>query len=731
MKKLLTFVALAASMFCAQAADVIDAAGLIAQNPGVTLSDPQPLGSTYDEDYIYGNDLTYTAESGLTYDLVNIALTEDYFRFWYNADLSSCLNGGSTDQWLESITIKCYNIERSQDVRIFASENEFDYTSWDGRDGADFQYKEYCYPNSKGEVVVKVNVPCRFFAMTVSQGNVESITVNWTDVKPVPTVENPVFECWDNPVEVGSRLDIKTSTTGATIHASVYINDVLAAEQPEPYVLANEWDSMSVTLPGKAGDVVKVEAYASKENWENSETTTWTSEPLAMAPAPRPNLVKVGSDSNWISYVIGGEQVEIQVNTNDENWNPVPVEGAKVKYSYGWIDYDDSDNSYETETVEADAPVIITVPEDAPVGLTFIVNAVAVVEGYRESEKMSNYIQIISNVLDTPTFSLEDGATVKAGGSLTINRPNNASEIHYTVNGGEEQVSDQWSVTIPVTEEITVEAWATGDAPFKPSDKVTVTVAPEKFEDWQDVITVSTFGVNEDNHLDTSFTMHKSVLTNANTGVQYEYKGGFYNRWVDSDYVDMFYFDSNNWQVFPFLRNTIPGVESTSNKPVPVKTVQIDSYEDRGFYLFLSNEMIELTEEMTVYGYEGTDVLRLTVAGGYNMGYDYPDNFGLKPGVMINLDEFQKENGDDEHVYNDKLYFTIAPVQASQSYYLERAIVGYNNNVTTGIGSVAADSLNGLDAIYNLNGVKVSADNLKPGVYVRVVDGKATKVVVK
>lgn len=49
----------------------------------------------------------------------------------------------------------------------------------------------------------------------------------------------------------------------------------------------------------------------------------------------------------------------------------------------------------------------------------------------------------------------------------------------------------------------------------------------------------------------------------------------------------------------------------------------------------------------------------------------------------------------------------------------------------TGVEAVTVDALNGVEAVYNLNGVKVDTDNLTPGVYVRVANGTATKVLVK
>lgn len=49
----------------------------------------------------------------------------------------------------------------------------------------------------------------------------------------------------------------------------------------------------------------------------------------------------------------------------------------------------------------------------------------------------------------------------------------------------------------------------------------------------------------------------------------------------------------------------------------------------------------------------------------------------------------------------------------------------------SGVENVAADNHGGAEVVYNLNGVKVNADAIAPGIYVRVISGKATKVLVK
>ncbi|MCH5219778.1 MAG: carboxypeptidase regulatory-like domain-containing protein [Muribaculaceae bacterium] len=59
------------------------------------------------------------------------------------------------------------------------------------------------------------------------------------------------------------------------------------------------------------------------------------------------------------------------------------------------------------------------------------------------------------------------------------------------------------------------------------------------------------------------------------------------------------------------------------------------------------------------------------------------------------------------------------------------SFTGSVNTSETGVNGIVTDVTEGTPVFYNLNGVLVSGENMVPGVYVKVVNGKATKVVVK
>lgn len=129
------------------------------------------------------------------------------------------------------------------------------------------------------------------------------------------------------------------------------------------------------------------------------------------------------------------------------------------------------------------------------------------------------------------------------------------------------------------------------------------------------------------------------------------------------------------------------------------------------------------TNRIAIYDVEWTDgkpamtfstEIPMTKAVGWShMRFDYAGN----------LHAYLRENG-GYHVYamksNDPVVTT--PAKADSKIRL-----------TTGVEEIAVDAVEteGEAVYYNLNGIQVPADNLTPGVYVKVVGTTATKVVVK
>ena len=76
--------------------------------------------------------------------------------------------------------------------------------------------------------------------------------------------------------------------------------------------------------------------------------------------------------------------------------------------------------------------------------------------------------------------------------------------------------------------------------------------------------------------------------------------------------------------------------------------------------------------------------------------------------------------GGQEFTYTVVPVYNYGPAPASNSVTV---------SVSTGIDSIKGDGSTA--TYYNINGVRVSGRNLTPGIYVRVKDGKASKIAVR
>lgn len=182
-----------------------------------------------------------------------------------------------------------------------------------------------------------------------------------------------------------------------------------------------------------------------------------------------------GITITWAEEVRQCEQPTVSANY----WVPegtvtltAPTEGSTLTYSWG-VDAEADVATATGTTVEgAASPATITIPADAEVGKTFWVRATGKLDGYADSEEL-NFSQVLSsNVLAAPTFSHESGV-IEKGTWIYITRPRYATTIHYTTDGVNYQTSTSYEVSQEVTENMTITAYATGDAPFQKSPEVT------------------------------------------------------------------------------------------------------------------------------------------------------------------------------------------------------------------------------------------------------------------
>lgn len=596
-------------------ADHITPANLKAQNPEGKFN---PTGF-YDHEN--ANDvLNYKGESGADYYLSEVI--SDGTNYWLNDwnypnPKGECYNT-SAPGYIKSIKFDFdytpNNITFYVSANPITSDNKYQAT----------QVQIY----QQGGVIPEYvpDVVCKYFYMDVAQERYSDICVTWTSEAPLIAVKTPEINCWADPVTPGSNVNISTETQNATLHLSVYVNDVLNEELSKDV----EGSSTSFEMPGKAGDVVKVEVYATADEMVQSETATATYT-LEMPLAATPQL-----EEGWLSYVIPGQQLTIKSET----------EGAQITYKMSVSDWNNAENNWEGEEVTAPSPVTVTVPEQAKPGTTFVLVATAMAEGYQQSYQMQQYVNAISSKLDVPTFSLEDGTEVRSGTELRISRPDHATGIRYTINGGEEKTCEDWALYYNVTEDVTITAWAYGEAPFEESEKVTCSYKIEKFELWHNVIVPESFTTSNDDL--NNYNKNLYQYTDENTNVNYVYDGGLY----PSNGSNCFYMATEG----SILYNTTPG---------ELKRIKVDGANNwSSVYIVFSDEapVTEITTEMADYDYAGPR-LRVGASGETVAAY----------GEWIDLKALGTVGGLD---LSKAKYFAI--YRFGQNNYVSRVVVEYD-----------------------------------------------------
>jgi M6 family metalloprotease-like protein len=85
----------------------------------------------------------------------------------------------------------------------------------------------------------------------------------------------------------------------------------------------------------------------------------------------------------------------------------------------------------------------------------------------------------------------------------------------------------------------------------------------------------------------------------------------------------------------------------------------------------------------------------------------------------------------DKLVEGQTEYFYTVQAIGADSKSVASSVVYVTISGENGVANIVVDAQDSTTAYYNLNGVKVDATRLTPGVYVKIANGKATKVVVK
>ena len=347
------------------------------------------------------------------------------------------------------------------------------------------------------------------------------------------------------------------------------------------------------------------------------------------------------------------------------------AEGIDDTLTYSWGIKNGDENVVESGELTATEYADIKVPSDIEVGYTLWVKATATREGYDPSEPLDFTYTFEEVKLDAPTFSLPTSEDLMPGTEVTITMPSHATTLHYTLNDGDEQTSDA-NVTLTIKENTEVKAWATGEGLYTKSDDATASY--KVLGDNVDVLVPTMW----EDFTAGAYQFAEHGTATGKTGVKYEFNGGY----DVVNGVNTFYFNDYYTSIL---------YNKTGKKILRIK---LETPLAKTVYMYLSD-----VAPVTVYNSSPT------------FGFYDASDYGVWK--------------DAQEAKSGAQYFGIWGSVGQVS----RILIEYEDT-SVGVEGIAAE--NGEAMYFDLNGAKVnSLENAVPGVYVRVANGKATKVLVK
>lgn len=688
-KSLLSALCIGLCGFAAQA-DVTDVINLelietAAEMEGITLSDRAEDGSTAST-MILPVDGSLT-DSGITYQLGFVQKDGENIHFLYNGYAAAMENPDGL--YLKSVKVTytssngVYSTKgygRTTPVGFHGDDNNLPNVGWNSSAGSDWEgntdldytvdyFINYADLYAEGKFQYVVVCP------TESEA-VESIALVWSETAPVATVKTPSLYL-NTQVEgaypAGTQVQVRCATEGVTFHYQVTNTATNTVTQSGEGTVVNYWDSFNFELEGQPGDALLIEAWCTKEGFETSEKATQE------VTLTLPGLNMPNSNAQWGFNPAKGSRFTI-TNYNQDN------EGQTI----GDICY--TINGGEVQKVAGRQAVIQLVGE---IGDQFLCEVWVAAEGYAPSEKIEFDWTIVTNVLPAPDFSVESGE-VRAGTVVQLKLADYQSSMvaagfRYRINGGEWVVcEDKWNPSFKVVETCTVEAQTLAETEgqydnYLDSEIVSAAYTLEVLG--ADAIPVAANAWGEEKF--NSYTWGDVEIN----GVTFGFNGDIYKDYSTQE----LYFNMSN--MYYCLTN-----KSAINEGIQSVKVDINGYA--GVKLYFSDELMFDYPSVGVEGLPAeTQDNVLTVEpseSGKWISLTGTANAGKRFVLMTNLG------------YGSNTEVTRLVVSTSDA---------------TGVRTVGEAAQ--LEGVYNLNGMKVSKENLTPGVYVVVKEGKASKVLVK
>lgn len=482
-------------------------------------------------------------------------------------------------------------------------------------------------------------------------GYADSEELNFSQVLSSNVLAAPTFSHESGDIEKGTWIYITRPRYATTIH---YTTDGV-----------NYQTSTSYEVPQEVTENMTITAYATGDAPFQKSPEVTREYTVVTPKTPIPTLSET-------TGILPGTTLYLNADGMDDT----------LTYSWGVKNGDEI--VVESGELTAQEYAEIRVPSDIEVGYTLWVNATATRNGYDPSEPLDFTYTFQDVKLDAPTFSLPTSEDLMPGTMVTITMPSHATTLHYTLNNGEVQTSEE-NVTLTISENTDVVAWATGTGVFTKSDDATASY--------------KVLGKNVDVLVPTMWTdftagayqFAEHGTATGKTGIEYEFNGGY----DVVDGVNTFYFGESNSILY----------NKTGKK---IQRIKLESPVTSGYpYISIT---VAVTAPVETKG--STDYF-LWQLSEYNKWIE----IGKKQ-----IDPTDADKGSDQPQY-------FGLWSSGNNGQVSRIFIEYED---TSVGVEGIASENGEAMYFDLNGAKVnSLENAVPGVYVRVANGKATKVLVK
>lgn len=654
------------------------------------------------EGYLQGStfnlDGSFT-DSGVTYKIGRVFKNGENIKFGYQGFLATEENPDGL--YVQSVKVVLADPENvySQSY-LYTRDTKVTYK--DGYGGLQpevgYNYDTYNeYPGNtkiepeswgqQGGSTFKVEGPYTHMVLQPVDNPIIRIEVTWDTSAPVAQVKTPDIMFgqdatgnYPSPLSVRFQCQTPGSTACYTVtrNGEAYLNGEL--------VLTDDYNADVITVEGQPDDVIAVTLVCKKDGFKDSdEVTKSVTLTLPGLSAPAGDLFGYG----WFEAVTGRPYVI--TNPNGVGTLHYAVNGGE-------------------ETTTDEAQVSLTVPGKP--GDEFTVSAWITADGYIASQTKEFNAVVYTNVLATPYFSLDDGE-VRPNTTITANSNDSwrGGQFKYRVNDGEWVLTENTeSVRVPVEGSLKLEvqllAATEGDNTYFVDSEIAEgnwTVEPVDPEYHYAVSPYDFFEANEGEEKYCYFySMNGQTIKGTVNGVEFEHLGNCYHNWNYSE---------NCYQTPYFYWS---GANST--------------------HMFRNNDAINGIAKVK-FDFEGSnDPLNLYfsdshIADVQNLPSDCQEvylNGDEADGKWLDLAAYDQANGTSA---SGKKYFALVPGNQNVYPNIQRLMLEKEGYVS-GIAEMGT-ATEGATRYYGLDGVEVSADKLAGGIYVKVQNGKASKVAVK